>query len=95
MSVFADPEIIRLLNNEFVTVAGNSAKPHGLNSEGLKRRGFDSDVLRALRRAYKTLYKQGLTVDQALAALEGPASDYEEVALLRDFVAGSTRGVVR
>ncbi|MDH3315527.1 MAG: acyl-ACP--UDP-N-acetylglucosamine O-acyltransferase [Gammaproteobacteria bacterium] len=79
----------------FVTISGNSAKPHGLNTEGLKRRGFDTDVLRELRRAYKIIYKQGLTVDQALASLDAPARKYAEVAALRDFVAGSTRGVVR
>ncbi len=79
----------------FVTISGNSAKPHGLNTEGLKRRGFDTDVLRELRRAYKMIYKQGLTVDQALEALDAPARKYAEVAALRDFVAGSTRGVVR
>lgn len=79
----------------FVTVSGNSAKPHGLNIEGLKRRGFDTDSLRALRRAYKIIYKQGLTVDQALEVLEGSAVQQPEVAALRDFVAGSTRGIVR
>ncbi len=79
----------------FVTISGNSARPHGLNTEGLKRRGFDTDTLRALRRAYKVIYKQGLTVDQALSALEEPAQKHAEVAALRDFVAGSTRGVVR
>jgi UDP-N-acetylglucosamine acyltransferase len=79
----------------FVTVSGNSAKPHGLNTEGLKRRGFDTDTLGALRRAYKIIYRKGLTVDQALAALEESANRHPEVAALRDFVAGSTRGVVR
>lgn len=79
----------------FVTVSGNSAKPHGLNTEGLKRRGYDSQTLRELRRAYKTIYKQGLTVTQALAAMKKTAETVPAVALLRDFVAASSRGIVR
>lgn len=79
----------------FVTVSGNSARPHGLNKEGLARHGFDADTLRELRRAYKTVYKQGLTVNEAVAALAGAAAQFPQVAVFRDFVAGSTRGVVR
>lgn len=79
----------------FVTVAGNSARPHGLNTEGLKRRGFDAETLRDLRRAYKAIYKQGLTVEQAIAAMEETATAVPEVALLRNFVAASRRGIVR
>lgn len=79
----------------FVTVAGNSARPHGLNTEGLKRRGFDAETLRQLRRAYKAIYKQGLKVEQAIAAMKETAAAVPEVALLRDFVAASSRGIVR
>jgi len=79
----------------FVTVSGNSARPHGLNKEGLTRHGFGADTLRELRRAYKTVYKQGLTVNEAVAALAGAAAQFPQVAAFRDFVAGSTRGVVR
>lgn len=79
----------------FVTVAGNSARPHGLNTEGLKRRGFDAETLRELRRAYKAIYKQGLTVEQAIAAMKETAAAVPEVALLRNFVAASSRGIVR
>ena len=49
----------------FVTVSGNPASPHGINSEGLKRRGFSSAGLAAIKRAYKTLYRSGLTLDEA------------------------------
>ena len=79
----------------FVTVSGNSARPHGLNKEGLTRHGFGADTLQELRRAYKTVYKQGLTVNEAVAALAGAAAQFPQVAVFRDFVAGSTRGVVR
>ena len=79
----------------FVTVSGNSARPHGLNKEGLTRHGFGADTLQELRRAYKTVYKQGLTVNEAVAALAGAAAQFPRVAAFRDFVASSTRGVVR
>jgi len=79
----------------FVTVSGNSARPHGLNKEGLTRHGFGADTLQELRRAYKTVYKQGLTVNEAVAALAGAAAQFPRVAAFRDFVARSTRGVVR
>ena len=49
----------------FVTVSGNPASPHGINSEGLKRRGFSSAGIMAIKRAYKTLYRSGLTLDEA------------------------------
>jgi len=79
----------------FVTVAGNFAVPHGLNVEGLQRRGFDPAVIRALRSAYKTIYKRGLALEQALDELAGPAADMPEITLLRDFILGSWRGIVR
>ena len=53
----------------YVICSGNPAEPHGINSEGLKRRGFDADTINLLRRAYKTLYRDGLTVADAVAAL--------------------------
>jgi UDP-N-acetylglucosamine acyltransferase len=54
----------------FVMASGNSAAAHGLNSEGLRRRGFSAESLAALRQAYKTLYRSGLTLQQAREALE-------------------------
>jgi UDP-N-acetylglucosamine acyltransferase len=53
----------------FLTVAGNPLAPHGVNSEGLKRRGFSPEALAGLKRAYKTLYKSGLTLAEAQAAI--------------------------
>ena len=79
----------------FVTVSGNSARPHGLNTEGLRRRGFSPQTLRELRRAYKTIYKQGLKLRQAVEALEEAVGKVPEVARLREFVASSGRGIVR
>lgn len=79
----------------FVIVSGNPAHPHGLNTTGLKRRGFGEETLRHLRRAYKTLYKQGLTVDRALEQLQGLATECPEVATLLECFKNTSRGVVR
>ena len=79
----------------FVTVAGNSASPHGLNAEGLRRRGFPAPVTQALKTAYKTVYKRGLTVDAAIEQLTGLAKEFAEVNRFREFVRSSGRGIVR
>lgn len=78
-----------------VTVGGNPTAPHGINSEGLKRRGFSSEAILALRRAYKTLYKSGLSLAEAKAALETQSAAAPEIKLWLDFLAVSTRGVIR
>lgn len=79
----------------YVTVAGHEAKPHGINSEGLKRRGFSSGAVMEIKRAYKTLYKSGLTLEEAKKALAEQARSCPEVQLLIDFFADSTRGIIR
>lgn len=79
----------------FVTVSGNSAKVHGLNTEGLRRRGFSADTIRALRSAYKTVYRNALTVEQAVAELTRSDADTPEVMMLVEFVRKATRGIVR
>ena len=79
----------------FVTVAGNSASPHGLNTEGLRRRRFPPQTVQALKSAYKTVYKRGLTLDAAVEQLAGPAEVSAEVRRFRDFVRSSGRGIVR
>jgi UDP-N-acetylglucosamine acyltransferase len=79
----------------YVTVAGHPCAPHGINSEGLKRRGFTPDALAALKRAYRTLYKSGLTLAEAKAELERQSAAAPEVKALVDFLATSTRGIVR
>ena len=79
----------------YVTASGNSARPYGINVEGLKRRGFSPAVITRLKRAYKTLYKSGLTLDQARRELARQTKECPEIQLLLDFLAGSTRGVIR
>lgn len=83
----------------FVMCSGNPAEPHGINSEGLKRRGFSPETINALRRAYRTVYKDGLTAAEAVKALDEAAATGGDaatpLALLRDFVRDSQRGIVR
>ncbi len=79
----------------YVLASGHMAKPYGLNIEGLKRHGFSSETIRDLRRAYKLIYKAGITIEQASQQMRGlnPASD--EIAVLADFIQKSQRGIVR
>ncbi|MFT3930015.1 MAG: acyl-ACP--UDP-N-acetylglucosamine O-acyltransferase [Spongiibacteraceae bacterium] len=79
----------------YVLVAGNPAEASNINVEGLKRRGFSSDAINALRRAYKIIYRQGLTVDEALNELRAMVGETPEVQALIDSIANSKRGIVR
>jgi UDP-N-acetylglucosamine acyltransferase len=79
----------------FLTIAGHPCAPFGINSEGLKRRGFTPEAIAALKRAYKTLYKSSLTFADAKAQLDAQAGESAEVKLLAEFLAGSTRGIIR
>ena len=79
----------------FLTIAGNPTAPYGINSEGLKRRGFTPEAIAALKRAYKTLYKSSLSLADARAQLDEQAKQSPEVRSFADFLAGSTRGILR
>jgi UDP-N-acetylglucosamine acyltransferase len=79
----------------FVTAAGNMAQPYGINSEGLKRRGFTPETINGLKRAYRTLYRKGLSLEEARRELEGQVAGCEEVRELLDFLSKSKRGIIR
>ncbi len=79
----------------YVTAAGNTAKPFGINSEGLKRRGFDAEAIAALRRAYKQIYRQGVPLEEARAAIAEEAAVSPALTLLADFLAVPGRGIIR
>ena len=79
----------------FLTVAGNPLAPFGINSEGLKRRGYSAEALAALKRAYKTLYKSGLSLADAQTAIASEAALHPELLPLAEFLAGAGRGIVR
>jgi len=79
----------------YVTVAGNPARPHGINSEGLRRRGYSAEAIAAIKRAYRTLYRAGLSLDEARAAIAEISITAPEVAPFSEFIAASSRGLVR
>ena len=79
----------------FVTASGNTAQPYGINSEGLKRRGFSPDDIMRIKRAYKTLYKAGLGVEDARREISGMVAECPQLKLLVDFLGASTRGIIR
>jgi UDP-N-acetylglucosamine acyltransferase len=79
----------------YVTAAGNMAKPFGINSEGLRRRGFSADAINGLKRAYRTLYRSGLALETARRELEGQAAVCPEIRLITEFLDGSKRGIIR
>jgi UDP-N-acetylglucosamine acyltransferase len=79
----------------YVMAAGDTAKPYGINAEGLRRRGFSAEAMAAIKRAYKTLYKSGLTLEQAKAQLAEQARTCAEIGVLVEFLQGCTRGIVR
>jgi UDP-N-acetylglucosamine acyltransferase len=78
-----------------VTAAGYPAKPAGTNNEGLRRRGFSVEDIATVRRAYRTLYRAGLSLDDARAALAREAQTQPLIAPLVEFLAESRRGIVR
>ena len=79
----------------YVTVAGNPAQPHGINSEGLRRRDFSGTAIAAIKRAYKTLYKSGLKLSEAQALIEAAGRESAELDLLARFLAEPGRGIIR
>ena len=79
----------------YVTASGYDAQPHGINAEGLKRRGFSADSITNIKRAYKTLYRQSLTLEEAKLALSEQVLSAPELQILIDFLSISTRGIVR
>lgn len=79
----------------YVTASGYDASPHGINSEGLKRRGFSSERIATIKRGYKTLYRSSLTLEEAKAALVDQLAEAPDLELLVSFLNTSTRGIIR
>lgn len=81
---------------DYVMASGNPARPHGINGEGLKRRGFSAASVQSIRRAYKAIYRQkGQTVDDALAVLTEMARTAPDVQPLVEFLKQASRGIIR
>ena len=79
----------------YVTVAGSFAEPKGINSEGLRRRGYSSDRIMTIKRAYRTLYMSGLPLADARTELARAAEEAPDVKLMLDFIERSQRSLVR
>ncbi len=78
----------------FVMVSGDTARAHGMNFEGMKRRNFDKAVIQSLRQAYKIVYRKGLTIEAALRELEELDSS-PQLQLFIDSIKQSQRGITR
>ena len=79
----------------YVKAAGNMAQPYGINSEGLRRRGFSADTILRIKRAYRSLYRAGLGLEEAKRELAAQAAQCPEVGALLEFLAHSKRGFIR
>jgi UDP-N-acetylglucosamine acyltransferase len=80
----------------YVMVSGNPSAAHGMNYEGMRRRGWSKETINALRLAFKTVYRQGLTTVQAIEVLSQELlPQHPQVQLLIDSLQQSTRGIVR
>jgi UDP-N-acetylglucosamine acyltransferase len=79
----------------YVMVAGNPAIPHVVNSEGLKRRGFSEEQIRNIREAYRIVYRCDLKLADAMEKLRALGATQPEVRFFAEFIASSTRSLVR
>jgi len=79
----------------YVLATGQPAEPRAVNLEGLKRRGFNEEQTRAIRNAYRVLYRSELKLDEALAQLREMAASQDCLQVMADFIEGSTRGLAR
>lgn len=79
----------------FVTAAGNTAKPYGINAEGLKRRGFSAETIAQIKRAYKRLYRSGLTLEEARRDIGAQLAECAALKPLVDFLDQSSRAIIR
>ncbi len=79
----------------YVMVSGHKNIPQGINSEGLKRRGFDKDTIQAVKRAYRVIYRDGNTVEEAIAKLAESAATHAAVADMVAFLNNAERGIIR
>jgi UDP-N-acetylglucosamine acyltransferase len=79
----------------FVVASGRPAEARGINTEGLKRRGYTATAVRNIRDAYKVVYRQGLMVEEAIAELEARAPSQSEIQPLLDSLRRGDRGLLR
>ncbi len=79
----------------FVTVSGNPAQAHGLNKEGMRRKGWSKETISAIDEAYRLVFRSGLLKDEAVAELEKLAAHEPKVQLMINSLKNSQRGLTR
>lgn len=79
----------------YVLAAGNPTKPHGINSEGLQRRGFSEDSIAALKRAYRKIYLSGEPLAEATREVRALSGDFDALIPLADFLEQEGRSILR
>jgi UDP-N-acetylglucosamine acyltransferase len=79
----------------YTLVGGQPASPKGINSEGLRRRGFTPDQIRNIKNAYRLVYRKGLKLEQAMAEIESLVSEQPELRVFLDSLHTSDRGLLR
>jgi UDP-N-acetylglucosamine acyltransferase len=79
----------------FVMAAGYPARPRGINSEGLRRRGFAVEEIAAIRKAYKALYRAKLPLEEARNAIVAESASSAAVSVMREFLDAKGRGIIR
>jgi UDP-N-acetylglucosamine acyltransferase len=79
----------------YVLATGHPAVPRSVNLEGLKRRGFSEEQVRAIRNAYRLLYRSEIRLDDAVAQLRAMAREHEFLGIFVDFISQSARGLAR
>ncbi|MCU7835854.1 MAG: acyl-ACP--UDP-N-acetylglucosamine O-acyltransferase [gamma proteobacterium symbiont of Taylorina sp.] len=80
----------------YVMVSGHMAKPHGLNTEGLKRQGFSAEAIKSIKLAYKALYRSNLTLEDAITEVSELETNCPELSIMIDFLNNNVnRGIIR
>ena len=79
----------------YVMIGGHPAEPHGINVEGLRRRGYSSEQVARIKRAYKTLYNSGMRLSEAISQIENECLDCQELQTFAQFLRASERSIVR
>jgi UDP-N-acetylglucosamine acyltransferase len=79
----------------YVMFSGTKNVPQGTNSEGLKRRGFSPEQIKNVKNAYKIIYRQGNTLEEAVDILKGLSDTQSEIQVLVEFLKSANRGIAR
>lgn len=79
----------------YVTVSGEKAKARGINSEGLKRRGYSGDQIQQVRRAYRVLYRSELPLEEARKQLDEMAAEHDEIKAWIEFLDTTEKSFIR